>query len=124
MKYSCQNTSELLPRNTVDDEVDGAVQDGQVAICHVHQVLPFRTRILASWRFETIHHQPVSEIGKVLEVTKLNQILQQPGYFKNSQKQPGEIKNQKYKNNAEDDLIEVEILPVDQCVAIRTHSEK
>ena len=62
MKYCGKNSSELLPCHTVDDEVDGAVEDSQVASYHVHQVLPFRTKVLSSGRVETINHQVVPGI--------------------------------------------------------------
>ena len=61
MKYFCQNGSELLPRHTVDDEVDGAVEDSQVASYHVHQELPFRTKILPSGGVETFNYQVITK---------------------------------------------------------------
>ena len=54
-----KNISKLLPSNTVDDEVNGAVDDCQVPCQHVHHHLPLRTIIGGSWRVETIHHQVV-----------------------------------------------------------------
>ena len=56
-----KNISKLLPSNTVDDEVNGAVDDCQVPCQHVHHHLPLRTIIGGSWRVETINHQVVPE---------------------------------------------------------------
>ena len=67
MKYPCQDISELLPSHTVDDEVDGAVEDRQVASKHVHQELPFRPDIPPSWSVEGSNHQAVSKITKVVQ---------------------------------------------------------
>ena len=62
MKYPCQDRSELLPSQTVDDEVDGAVEDSQVASKHVHQDLPFRAHVPPSLSVEASNHQTVSKM--------------------------------------------------------------
>ena len=62
MKYPCQDRSELLPSQTVDDEVDGAVEDSQIASKHVHQDLPFRTHVPPSLSVEASNHQTVSKM--------------------------------------------------------------
>ena len=67
MKYPCQDRSELLPSHTVDDEVDGAVEDRQVARKHVNQELPFWANIPPSWRVEASNHQAVSKITKIVQ---------------------------------------------------------
>ena len=72
MKYFCQNGPELLPRHTVDDEVDGAVEDSQVASNHVHQDLPLWPEILTSRRIKAIHHQTVPEMFKLFVDNKYN----------------------------------------------------
>ena len=56
MTKVAEDTSELLIRDTVYDEVDGAVEHRQVPGHHVHQVLPFRTKILPSGGVETVNH--------------------------------------------------------------------
>ena len=56
MQQSYKNTSELLPSNAVDDEVDGAVDDCHVPGQHVHHHLPLRTMIRGNGRVETVNH--------------------------------------------------------------------
>ena len=48
MTKVAEDTSELLIRDTVDDEVDGTVENHQIPGHHFHQVLPFRAKILPS----------------------------------------------------------------------------
>ena len=73
MKYSCQNRSKLLPSHTVNEEVDGAVEDRQVASKHVHQELPFRPNIPTSWCVEASNHQVVSKTTNVCAGKKCKQ---------------------------------------------------
>ena len=56
MTKVAEDTTELLIRNTVDDEVDGIVEHLQVPGHHFHQVLPFRAKILPSGGVETVNH--------------------------------------------------------------------
>ena len=64
MEYPCQNCSKLLPRNTVDDEVDGAVEHGQVASYHIHQHLPFWHEICPIRRVEALNDETISNTEK------------------------------------------------------------
>ena len=45
VEQNCQNSPELFASHTIDDEVDGAVDDSQVPRDHVHHQLPLRTKI-------------------------------------------------------------------------------
>ena len=55
VQYYGQNSPELSASYTVDDEVDGAVDDRQVPRDHVHHQLPLRTKIYSS-RSEAFNH--------------------------------------------------------------------
>ena len=66
LEYPCQNCSKLLPRNTVDDEVDGAVEHGQVASYHVHQHLPFWHEICPIRRVEALNDETISDTEKMV----------------------------------------------------------
>ena len=61
MTKVAEDTSELLIRDTVDDEVDRAVEHRQVPGHHVHQELPFRAKILPSGGVETFNYQVITK---------------------------------------------------------------
>ena len=62
VQQNCQNSPELFASHTIDDEVDGAVDDSQVPRDHVHHQLQLRNKVGSKRRVKTFHHQAIPAI--------------------------------------------------------------